>query len=477
MLALFDRTIFATLPLVLREVERSLDPAGAGAQAPQVRPFLHWSTWVGGDRDGNPAVTPEVTVEAMRIQSDHVLRGLEASARRIARSLTASEREAPPSRALRSWLEAAEVDPGSTAAALRRRLPDSPHRRSLLLVADRLAATREDRPGRYGSAAEAVGDLAMVQDSLARRAPRLAFGELQDLRWQAETFGFHLAEMEVRQHADVHRAALADLVGDVDTTAARAIDALLRPGRPTADARSAAAREVLGTFRAIGQLQKRFGPRSCRRVIVSFTRSAADLVAVHALARLAELEPGAVEPVALLESRLELAAATRSGRVLAPEGSGARGRARPTPEVMVGYPIPPRGRSPGREHRDPQDRARTRCVGRCPRYRPHRETRPRRGARARGGLANWAILGQPPGAVRGRFRSPSRGGGSPGTAARRWRAGTSSRSECRARGLGDAGGSTIGHAVRGADRRDGAGVRTRLPRPVQIRGSYRSSVG
>jgi len=412
MLALFDRTIFATLPLVLREVERSLDPAGAGAQAPQVRPFLRWSTWVGGDRDGNPAVTPEVTVEAMRIQSDHVLRGLEASARRIARSLTASEREAPPSRVLRSWLEEAEVDPGSTAVALRRRLPDAPHRRSLLLVADRLAATREDRPGRYDSAAQAIGDIAMVQDSLAKRAPRLAFGELQDLRWQAETFGFHLAEMEVRQHADVHRAALAELAGDVDTTDARAIHALLRPGRPTAHARSAIAREVLATFRAIGELQQRFGSRSCRRVIVSFTRSAADLVAVHALARLAELEPGAVEPVALLESRLELAAATQilDGYLALPKAREfveARGRRL---EVMVGYSDS--AKEVGVLAANIAIHRTERALGVWADARGIDLTvfHGRGGALGRGGgPANRAILGQPPGAVRGRFKVTEQG--------------------------------------------------------------------
>ena len=412
MLALFDRTIFATLPLVLREVERSLDPGGAGLRAPQVRPFLRWSTWVGGDRDGNPAVTPEVTLEAMRIQSDHVLRGLEASARRIARSLTASEREAPPSRTLGSWLRAAEADPASAAAALHRRLPDAPHRRSLLLVADRLGATREDRSGRYASAAEATRDLSMVQDSLARRAPRLAFGELQHLRWQAETFGFHLAEMEVRQHADVHRAALGELA-DLDGTDVRAIDALLRKGRrASATPRSAVAREVLGTFRAIGELQERFGPTSCRRVIVSFTRSAADLVAVHALARLAGVEPGAVEPVALLESRRELADATQilDAYLELPRTRAlvdARGRRL---EVMVGYSDS--AKEVGVLAANVAIHRTERALGVWADARGIDLTvfHGRGGALGRGGgPANRAILGQPPGAVRGRFKVTEQG--------------------------------------------------------------------
>ena len=76
-LALFDQTIFVTLPAIYRAVDRTLDPERCGARPPSFTPFLRWGTWVGGDRDGNPAVTAEVT-RAMAIQTDHALRGMEA---------------------------------------------------------------------------------------------------------------------------------------------------------------------------------------------------------------------------------------------------------------------------------------------------------------------------------------------------------------------------------------------------------------
>ena len=308
-LALFDQTIFTTLPAVYREMDSRLDPDGCGTRPPSFEPFLRWDTWVGGDRDGNPRVTAEVTRAAMAIQSDHVLRGLEAASRRIARTLSVSEKDVPPSRALRRALDRDADALPAVARELGRTLSDAPHRRKLGLSAHRLAATRTGANGGYDGPAAFLTDLDVLQRSLdAGGAARLAWGELQHLRWQAETFGFHLASMEVRQHSEVLAAARAEL-------------ATPRSERP-----SAATREVLATFRAIADIQSRLGVRACERVIVSFTRSAADLAGVLELARSAVPEsPPDVVPVALLESRAELttAASILDDWLAMPEGAPA----------------------------------------------------------------------------------------------------------------------------------------------------------
>ena len=148
-LALFDHTLFTTLPLVYREVDRALDPDGAGRRRPAFQPFLRWGTWVGGDRDGNPSVTPEITEAAVAIASDHVLRGLEAAARRIARTLSVSDRDVPPSRALRAALRRDAARLPDVATELEWKLPDAPHRRKLGLTAHRRAATRAAAPPCY----------------------------------------------------------------------------------------------------------------------------------------------------------------------------------------------------------------------------------------------------------------------------------------------------------------------------------------
>lgn len=129
-MALFDRTIFTTLPRVVR---------ATGGDA-----VLRWATWVGGDRDGDPAVTAEITRQAATIAREHVLRGYEAAARRIARSLSASDADVPSSAGLRRSLARDARDFPDRAHELARTLPDAPHRRKLVLVAER-------RPRRAGT--------------------------------------------------------------------------------------------------------------------------------------------------------------------------------------------------------------------------------------------------------------------------------------------------------------------------------------
>lgn len=317
-LAVFDSTLFVLAPDLYRELDRALGPDDVGARPTRVRPWLRWGTWVGGDRDGNPSVTSVVTRAAMDIQSDHILRGLESAARRIARSLTATSAETPPSSGLLASVER-DARLVSDAAALHDRIPDQVHRHKLELAAERLVATREMREGRYADAAELLGDLRVLQESLAQAgAARLAYGELQHLIWQVETFGFHLASLEVRQHSSVHARVLEEFMsGSSGDT--RLLDRLSAEGWPAESIGIAAtgpcsdeATETLETFRAMSELQRRYGPGACRRCVVSFTQSAADVVAVRALGALAVPNgPLALDVVPLLEEADDLRGATR----------------------------------------------------------------------------------------------------------------------------------------------------------------------
>src|SRR4029077_7612506 len=256
----FDETLFRVVPAVYRELDRAL--AASPAPAYTAPAFLRFGSWVGADRDGNPFVTAQVTRETATIQADHILRALENATARIGRALTLHAATTPPSAGLRRALAAAHTAHPELLAEIEARSPQEPYRTYLLYTAQRLAATRTRNADlAYPGPAEFLADLRVVRESLAAAgAAAQAHGELQNLIWQAETFGFHLAGLEVRQHSEGHARALAEL------------RAAGPPG--TEGSWSAQTEEVLATIRAVAWVQDRYGVDACRRYVVSFTRSA-----------------------------------------------------------------------------------------------------------------------------------------------------------------------------------------------------------
>ncbi len=310
----FDETLFSVVPRLYRAVDGALDaPAAAerrralgragrlaaadppvadadrtGTRPPHVPAFLRLGSWIGGDRDGNPTVTAETTSHVLRIHADHVLRGQEAVATRLMQTIavTVPSRRVPGPLARRLAIDDQTLP--ETMRQLGRRFPDEPYRQRFGAIAERLRRTRAaltgeggaPRSGRYETPAALLEELDEIAAALAAdRLDRVAWGEVQDLRWQVETFGFHLAELEVRQHSEVHEAALRVLRSW--PPGKDELDADL-PGAP-----GVGAAEVLATLRAVADAQRRFGRAAAGRYVISFTRSASDVLAVLELARLA----------------------------------------------------------------------------------------------------------------------------------------------------------------------------------------------
>jgi phosphoenolpyruvate carboxylase len=328
-MAAFDETLFRVVPVVYRELDRAL--AAIGDQDEQAPAFLRYGSWVGADRDGNPFVTAAVTRETATIQADHVLRALENATTRIGRSLTLHEATTPPSGELRRALAAAGAAYPELLAEITARSPQEPYRAYLLYAAARINATRvRDADLAYRGAAEFLADLRIVHGSLvAAGAAQQADGELQNLIWQAETFGFHLASLEVRQHSEVHARALREL---------RAAGA---PGPDLAGDWSAETQEVLAVFRAIAWIQDRFGVEACHRYVVSFTRSAGDMAAVYELARYAAGggRIPVLDAVPLFEQSVDLAnaPAVLTGLIALPEVAERLAATGNQLEAMLGY--------------------------------------------------------------------------------------------------------------------------------------------
>ncbi|MQA96282.1 MAG: phosphoenolpyruvate carboxylase [Streptosporangiales bacterium] len=394
-MAVFDETLFRVLPAVYRGLDTALSPGDAGARPPLAPAFVRLGSWIGGDRDGNPYVTAQVTREAIGIQADHVLRALEAAATRIGRTLTVNAENTPPSPELTRALDAARAAQPALLDGVAKRSPNEPHRQLLLYAAERVRATRtRDADLAYDGPDALLTDLRTVQASLAAAgAPRQAYGELQHLVWQVETFGFHLAELEIRQHSAVHARALEEL----------------RAGAEPSDT----TREVLDTLRVVAWIQDRFGTGACRRYVVSFTRSAEDVAAVHELAAYAVPEsPPVLDVVPLFETGddLERSASVLDAMVELPavrERLAATGRRL---EVMLGYSDSAKDVGPVTATLLLYD-AQARMAAWAERHDVRLTLfHGRGGALGRGGgPANRAVLAQAPGSVAGRFKVTEQG--------------------------------------------------------------------
>ncbi len=328
-LTVFDETLFRAVPRLYRSVESALarrGPAKQGGYADDVPAFVRFGSWVGGDRDGNPFVTSEVTRQTLATQADQALALLTFHVDRVARTMTMDQHASPPSAALLAALANDSVAMPEQMGEIVKNSPSEPHRQKLLAVGARVAATQAEHAGlAYRDPEEMLADLRLVKESLvAAGDQRSAHGELQHLIWMVQTFGFHLAELEVRQHSAVHEAALVELLGQLDEVDGRPVtdpvaaacdatllDRLATGGWPATPLETSERTvEVLDTLRVMSWLQQRWGPQCCGRYVVSFSQSAAHLVAVRALAALAVGDrPLRLDVVPLFETGADLRAA------------------------------------------------------------------------------------------------------------------------------------------------------------------------
>lgn len=395
-MGVFDETLFTVLPKVYRTLDDLLGGDPSQPRRPLVPAFVRLGSWIGADRDGNPNVTASITRAAASIAAEHVLLGLERAATRIGRTLTLEAASTPPSSALTALWARQRRLASEITEDIASRSPDEPHRRVLLTVAERIGATRRrDADLAYGGPEELLADLRVLQESLAETDARKAYGDVQSLIWQVETFGFHLAELEVRQHSAVHAKTLEEV--DAGGTL------------------SEMSEEVLETFRAIASVQRRYGIAGARRYIVSFTQRAEDLANVY---RLAEVALGSAEDAPTLDAiplfetfdDLQNSVDILEEVIEHPivqarlEATGRR------MEVMLGYSDSSKDVGPVSATLALYD-----AQSRIAQWAERHDIRltlfhGRGGALGRGGgPANRAVLAQPPGSVDGRFKLTEQG--------------------------------------------------------------------
>lgn len=291
-------TVYDVAPYVQRATQAALNETYGTRKPLDLAPMLRFGSWVGADRDGNSAVTAEITRAVARLSRAAVLRRYREEVAALGRDLSVSARLVGSSEELAASIEADNNMLGTHPV---REWADEPYRRKLGLVGERLHRTEEGAPGGYAAAGELLADLRLMKQSLeAHAGQRIASGPLLDLIWRVETFGFYLAELEIRQHAERHTAAVAELLGLTGVSGYEAMDAGDRqavleehlaggPISPPQQALSMPTREVLDTFAAISSIQQMGDPRACQSYIISMCRAPSDVLAVLFLAREAGL--------------------------------------------------------------------------------------------------------------------------------------------------------------------------------------------
>ena len=209
----FVTTLAAEVPHIYRDLEAAV--AGAFPEGDvSVPSLLTFGSWIGGDRDGNPNVTPEVTAEALDLMRDQCLRFLERRVELLAGRLSMSERMTGPAAGLERVLADGEARFPELARRLAGLNPEEPYRRAFTFVRERIRATRRQGAGGYAEPSELLADLRDAERSLSEGAGSLtAAGDLRDVLRQVEVFGFHFARLDVREHARRHREALAEILG------------------------------------------------------------------------------------------------------------------------------------------------------------------------------------------------------------------------------------------------------------------------
>ncbi|AXC11649.1 Phosphoenolpyruvate carboxylase [Acidisarcina polymorpha] len=346
----YESSLFATLTPLYQEIADALaSEYGMEIEIADLPLMLRFGSWIGGDRDGNPFVTPQITRDAIQLARAHLLGEYRRQIQLVIDLLTASTQQAPVSEALRNRLteyigrlnltEEAVFGAQFEFESYRRILACILARLEKTLSADKVAEENSSLAAlpAYGSAREFLADLDLVRSSLVEhRGLRLAQTLLDPLLLIARTFGFHLHTLDIRQHAKLQRAAL-------DEAAAWSSEAAA-DGRLPAPL-SAPSADVIETFRAVAEIKAQGTPETIRCCVISGATSVRDVVNVVWLARLAgvrveaEGEDPGLMPVPLFESIEDLQNAPAVCRELwsGPEYQRLLASWEGHQEVMLGY--------------------------------------------------------------------------------------------------------------------------------------------
>jgi phosphoenolpyruvate carboxylase len=354
----FAGTLADVVPRIYRDLEEALAEFYPDA-APTVPPLLTFGSWIGGDRDGNPYVTPTTTVQALELMREQGLRLVEARVELLGGRLSLSERLTGHPEAVDPILEAGAEHFPDLAERLQTINAGEPYRRAVTFIRERVRATARREPGGYPRPAELLADLRVVERCLLEGSGSLtAGGDLHDVIRQLEVFGFHYAKLDIREHAKVHRRALhevyatlgvcRDYAGLDDEHRTELLCTTIADRRPLIPADIAgfsdATRTTIETFRMLADMLGGANQETIESYIVSGTESPVDLLEVLLLMKEAGLcdaggDGARLRIVPLFEAgaTLEAAPETMTALLETPVYRAALRAVGDEQEIMIGY--------------------------------------------------------------------------------------------------------------------------------------------
>ena len=312
----FQDCLFDAVPQTYRNMEKAVAKIyGGGSPAVRVPSFLRFGSWIGGDRDGNPNVTPDTTRFALRLQARSVLLEYLGRLGGLTRVLTLSSSLCRPTEAFTQALEAYDYLVDTALEGDAERFGNEPYRRMLFIMRYRLERNlvaikkllgenvHEPTEHAYDNEDELLRDLGLIYDSLISHGDgKIANGAVKDLIRQIETFGFFLMNLDVRQESTRHSAAVAEVLAqgfdnsdyekmDEQQRLATLSELIANHRRPELDRErlSEQTRETLEVFDVMMQMRTEISPRAFGTYVISMTHAASHVMEVMFLAHLAGL--------------------------------------------------------------------------------------------------------------------------------------------------------------------------------------------
>ncbi|MBI4309885.1 MAG: phosphoenolpyruvate carboxylase, partial [Candidatus Omnitrophica bacterium] len=284
----FERTILALVANIHDRIYREFQRLGADL-ARTIRPFVRFGSWVGSDRDGNPNVTPAVTRTTALKQRQLILRFYLSNIEGFIRRFSQSDQYIDVSRKLLESLEKDQALLPDLAKDLERYENHEVYRKKFSYMHRRLTLVLIEAKGAYQDSGQFVGDLRLVQESLLKHKGQwAAHGDLERLIIQAETFGFHLARLDFRDHAHKIRIAIEEIFKG-EATQEGLIKAIVGIPKALPAGRTPEARDIFDQMRMFRQLKTKFDANIVDSYIVSMTETPVDLLSLFYLARSAGL--------------------------------------------------------------------------------------------------------------------------------------------------------------------------------------------